>query len=478
MSLEKIQQLVSSLAKSLDDNEKLATPILAAKLAKYVDVYPYDQTLGSMSRVIEKMASNNTIFIKRSDFKSLYNKLYTRNTKIAELFQDELGIANNEESNIKTYERDDAAQINPYQVADPILSNALNSIFDGSPVKMYSQSLANQALKSVTSTLDAWNLKPSSLLINDGNDKFLMIKADYETPKGVTSFYVPIEIHNNKISEASVFMGNSGPQDLNYTNIKSYITSNAGSKLKATGTTILGLLTNAYSEGREISNAELALTKLNATRQSQSEFFQNQIVGQKIAEASTVDVKIPKYIIPEMDKNHFETTLNSPVGIASFQFGDEKVKIGREHIVRELTSYGHKNVQVKVNGNDDNTIFYAVALDAGRVGFVVPMKLFEGKLSKPSVLLCNGTIFSFSKEGVNQLYVNNQSDFKVAAAASPLYNLKPSDLINNIKLALQSGNHEKAEDALNVLANSGDNKAYAIGFQAFIQGLSFNKNAS
>lgn len=467
MSLEKIQQLVSSLAKSLDDNEKLATPILAAKLAKYVDAYPSDQTLGAMSRVIEKMASNNTLFIKKSEFKTLYNKLYSRNTKLAELFQDELGVVN-DEPNITTYQRDEAKQLDPYQVADPVLANALNSVFDSSPIKMYSQALANQALKSVASTLDAWNLRPSSLSMDDGNDKFLMIKAEYETPKGVTCFYVPIEVNKNKVSEASVFMGNLGPQDLNHINIKSYITSNAGSKLKASGSAILGLLTNAYSENREISGAELALTKLNATRQGKSEFFHNQIVGQKLAEASVKDVVLPKYDQFES----FEKSWASATGLAALQFGNDKIKIGREHISRELSTYGHKNVQVTVTGNDDNTIFYAVALDAGRVGFTVPVKLAEGKLTKPSVILCNGSVSSFSKEGVNQLYVNNQSDFKVAAAASPLYDLKPSDLINNIKAALHDGNHDKAEDALNVLANAGDDKAYAIGFQVFLQGLS------
>lgn len=467
MSLEKIQQLVSSLAKSLDDNEKLATPILSAKLAKYLDVYPQDQTLGAMSRVIEKMASNNTLFIKKADFKSLYGKLYTRNTKVAELFQDELGIVNNE-PNIKTYERDDAAQLNPYTVGDPILSNALNSVFDGSPIKMYSQVLANQALKNVASALDACSLRPSSLLIEDGNDKFLMIRAEYETPKGVTSFYVPMEIRSGKIAEASVFMGNSGPQDLDHNNVKSYIKANAGNKLKANGTAILGLLTNAYSENREISAAELALTKLNATRQGKSEFFHNQIVGQKMAEASVKDVQLPKYDQYES----FEQSFTSPAGIASFQFGADKVKIGREHIARELSCYGHKNVQVTVTGSDENTIFYSISLDAGRVGFVVPVKLADGKLSKPSVILCNGSVSSFNQEGVNQLYVNNQSDFKAAAAASPQYSLKPSDLIINIKQALQDGNHEKAEDALNVLANTGDTKAYAIGFQSFVQGLS------
>lgn len=470
MSSNKLEKMINSLAKSVDDSERLATPILAAKLARYTTAYPYDQTLGSMSRVIEKMAANNTLFIRKAELKSLYNKLYTRNTKFAELFQDELGILSYEPE-IKTYERDDSPEINPYQVADPVLANALESVFSGGPVKMYSQALADNAVKSVASTLDAWNLRPTALAVEDGNEKFLMIRADYETPKGVTSFFVPVEIHGNKTSEASVLLGNTGVQDLNYKTIRAYITSNAGAKLKAQGSSVLQFLTKATTENREISDTELALTRLHAERQGQSDFFQNQIVGQKIAEVTVKDVILPKYGGFES----FEEEFTSPYGVASYMFGEDKVKIAREHIARELSTYGHKNVQIIVTSSDKNTIFYGVSLDAGRVAFTVPVKVADGKLAKPGMILCNGAVVDFSQKGVNQLYVNNQSEFKTAAAASPMYSLKPSELIQNIKTALHEGNAAKAEDALNVLSQSDDQVAYVMGFQVFMQGLSGKK---
>lgn len=65
MSIDKIQKLVSSLAKTIENSEKVATPVLAAKLAKYTEAYPHDQTIGLMSVVIEKMASNNNLFISK-----------------------------------------------------------------------------------------------------------------------------------------------------------------------------------------------------------------------------------------------------------------------------------------------------------------------------------------------------------------------------------------------------------------------------
>src|ERR1700722_19746348 len=222
---DKIQQLVSTIAKSVESNERLATPVLAVKLAKCVVANPHDQTIGMVARVIKDMADKNTLFIRRAEFKDLARRYHSRNSKFAELFQEELGEAPAEPT-VTLSQRDDSLKTNPYEVGDQVLANALNSVFDkNAPLKMYSQPLADKALKSVGNSLDAWNLSPVSLTVAAGNEKFIVIQADYETPKGVTSFFVPVEIENKGIVEASVFMGNAGPQELNHNTIKPYLTS-------------------------------------------------------------------------------------------------------------------------------------------------------------------------------------------------------------------------------------------------------------
>lgn len=473
MSLDKIQQLVSSLAKSVENNERLATPLLAVKLAKCVTAHPHDQTLGMVSRVVRDLVDHNTLFIRKADFKQLYQQMYSRGSKFAELFQEELGEAPPDPA-VTIFPRDEAVKANPYHVGDQVLANALESVFDKHlPLKMYSQPLADKALKSVGNTLDAWNLRPVALTVSTGSDKFLVIKADYDTPKGITSFYVPVEIQNKDIVEASVFMGNAGPQELNHTNIKSYLTSLTGSKLVIDAASILNVLTKASSEQREVSDAELALTRLTAKRQGKSEFFQNQVIGQKVAEASRKDVELPRS--EEVDT--FEKKFNTVAGLASLQFGTEKIDTARNHIVRELAAFGHRNPQIVVTGHDDNTIYFGVSIDTGKAAFTVPVKLVGGKLTKPTVLLCNGAAASFNQTGVNQLVSECRLDSKVAAAASNHATLKPSEVINNLRQAVVEGNYTKAEDALNVLANSGDVKAYATAFQIYKDGLAGHKQA-
>lgn len=478
MSLDKIQQLVNAATKTLENNERLATPVLAVKLARAVVANPHDQTIGMMARVIKDLADHNTTFIRRSEFKDLARRYHSRNSKFAELFQDELGEAP-AEPNITTVQHDGTLQSNPYHVAgDQVLANALESVFDKqAPLKMYSQPLADKALRSVGNTLDAWNLAPSSLTVSTGSDKFIVIKADYETPKGITSFFVPVEIENKDIVEASVFMGNAGPQELNHKTIKAYLTSLAGSKLKVDAASILAVLTKAASENREVSDAELALTRLNAKRQGKSDFFEGSSEMQKQAfKSSLANEPVKDVQLPELEESKtFEEKFNTVQGLATWKHGLPQINAARNHIVRELATFGHKNPQVVVTGHDDRTIFFGVAIDTSKVAFTVPVKVADGKVLKPTVMLCNGSVASFNQIGVNQFVTESRVDNKVAAAASTLSALKPSEVINDLRKAVADRNFEKAEDALNVLANSGDTKAYATAFQVYMNGLAGRK---
>jgi hypothetical protein len=475
MSLDKIHQLVGSLAKAVDDNQRVATPILAAKLARYAEAYPHDQTIGIMSRVIDKMVSNNTTFIRKAELKSLYNKFYNRNSKFAELFTEEMGELA-PESEVTTYQRDEAVKADPYQVGDQVLANALASAFDNQlPLKMYSQPVADKAMRSVGTTLDAWSLKPSKLTVADGNDKFIVIKADYETPKGVTSFYVPVEVQKNDVIDPEVFMGNTGPEDLNHTTIKAYLRQQAGTKTKVGATDILTALTSAASDKREVTAAELAVTRLNATRQGKSEFAgsPDMWLGMKVEAAAKKDVELPK----SDEFFSFEKKFTTPQGLASWRFGAELVTTARNHITRELQSFGFANSQVVVTGNDEGTIFYGVSLDTGKVAFTVPVKTADKKIQKPTIMLCNGSVATFDRKGINSLVSENKTDVKVASVASTMASLKPSEIVSNLRQALSEENYAKAEDALNVLANAGDQKAYAIAFELYMNGLSGQKVA-
>lgn len=472
MSIDKIAELAVSISKAADDSQKLTAPLLASKLKKCAESFPNDQTIRMMANVIAKLADKQ-VFITRGEVKKLYNQFYTRNTKCAQLLEEELGTINNLSTPTLYQRSEEVGEVNTASHADQILANALESAFDKTkPLKLYGKEVAEKATSAVKKSLAGWNLQASSVDVEDGDSEFLVIKADYDTPKGKTSLLIPVEVRGNKVTESSVFMCNAGLRELNHVNIKDYLSSHAGAKLKIKASDIISILHSAVSNKKEISNAELALARFKAAKLTKNaEVFGGQITGLEIDAPATPDVQLPEL----GEKETFAAKFESPQGSASFTFGTDKVQGGASLITRVLAGYGHRSPKIKVSGHDTNSIFYAVALDNGRVGFTVPVKVAGGKLAQPSVMLHNGSLSAFSAENITKLQVANASDTKASAIASPLYGLKPSDLINEVREAVAAGNTARAEDALNCLKQAGDAKAYVIAFRVFASGLTGEK---
>jgi len=472
MSLDKLNKLATSLAKEIDDNESFLTSFVANKLTKAAETYPNDSTIISVASIVNKLADKN-LLISRKQLKDLHNKFYVRNTKFYEVCESELGEATKLMAP-KMASREAELELGSEQFGDQVLANALESVFDATiPLKMYAKDVGETAKKAVSSSLESWDLAASKIEIEEGNEKFIVVKASYDTPKGMTSFYVPVQIIANKIATPSVFVGNSGPQDLNNANVRGYLTSCAGNKLKLSGVSILQVITKSASEDRDVSDVELAMARLNSNRQEKQEYFSNQVLNQQV-DAETREIQMPRY----SEFSHLEDKFISPTGVASFNFGEDKVTIARNVITRNLNSFGFKNAQVTVTDSNDNTIFYAVALDAGRIGFTVPVKIHNNNVTQPEVILCKGAVNSFSAASIKQLYASNVTDYKAAATASPHYGLKGSELVDAVRDAVEEQNLAKAEDALNVLAESGDVKSYASGFKVYASALTGQTQAN
>jgi hypothetical protein len=467
MSIDKLHRLVGSLSAAVDGNHSLSTEVLAHKLSKCSEQFPQDKTIGSLNRLMNDMISNGKQFIRRADFKNLGDKHFTVNTRFADLFQGELGIQDEPEKPA-TFQHQ-TPQIPAYQAPDQVLANVLASAFDHTiAVKPYSQPMADKALKSVGQTLEAWNLRPAKLNVGSGNEKFLVIQADYETPKGLTNLLVPVEVFSDQtVSHPEVFLGNSGAQELNHATLKAYLTQQAGARSKIVASDLLTALTSAASGKREISDAELALTRLNASREGKSAFSTNQVLGLKVETEARPDVQVHK----SGEFSSFEDRFTSPAGKAAWTFGQGLLNTASGHLVRQLRAFGYARPQVVVSGSDEQTLYYGVSLDSGRVAFTVPVKVANGKIQPATVLLCNGSLGTFDQLGINQLIVQNQSDPKVAAVASTMASLKPSEILGNLRQAMVDEDYVRAEDALNVLANSGDNKAFSSAFQIYMSGL-------
>jgi hypothetical protein len=468
---EHFASLIRSVSSVLNEQEKLAIPSLNVKLQRAVDAHPHDQTIRAVANILSKMEANKKLLISRAELKALFNNSFTNHTKFAECFREELGLPAEKET-VKTASAQQDQSFDPnYQksFSDPILSNALDSVFNNQiPLKLFSKEMGEKVKQVVSNNLEAWNFKSSKLEVETGNEHFIVVKADYETPKGLTSILVPVEISNGKVVIPNLFMGNQGPQDLNYVSLKAYVSSNAGNKLKIRANDMLTALSSSINKTASLSSVELALTKLNASRENSLPFFSDTVIGLKQAPVvKNAEVEVPK----SGQFASFAEKFDSPLGFATFHFGTDKVNLGRDVVIRTLASLGVKNTQINIAEANDNTIIYAVSLNDGRVAFNVPVKFANNRLLNPEMVICNGSVFPLSKNGLRSLLSQGSKDYQAAAITSPQYGLKPNELIESVRSAMTESNYSKAEDALNILLEMNNSEAYKTAFALFTSGL-------
>jgi hypothetical protein len=167
----------------------------------------------------------------------------------------------------------------------------------------------------------------------------------------------------------------------------------------------------------------------------------------------------------------FAKQFDSAFGVASFKFGEGKVKIARDLIARKMQVLGLSNYQISVFDSTESSILYAVSMNNGKVAFRVPVKVEDGKVLSPSVLIVNGSITDFSDDAINQLMVGDKTDYRAAAVASPFSSFSAQKLVELVKTASNDGSYAKAEEALNILEEMGNPEAYTEAFESYTSGL-------
>jgi hypothetical protein len=457
MDLNQINKVFAKLA----DNEKISLPMFASKLSRVLKEYPEDQTIGMMNNIVARMSNKNS-FITRAEIKNLYQKLYCRNTKFAEIFKDELGEMPKLAS-AKLYDRsEEKADVNTDSIVDQELTSVIAS-FWGDKIKSYTETQAKNVKFVVNAAIDNVRLN-SKVDVVGGESCIVLCLATFETPKGLTSIFIPVEVYGEKVVSPSIFIGNNGSERCVADVIEAYAVDNAGDKLNLNADLVLKAISNAKKT--EISNVDFVVAKLRASRGKQEV---PGIYAEMEPEAQK-EVSSTVYIDPEMSS--FAKVFETPTGVAEFKFGKGVVNAGREIISTKLKSLGLNSFQIAVCDSASQLVF---AVSTGTSAFKVPLNVENGLVGIPAVIITNGSIESFSKAGLERVFKKESVDYKTAAIASPGYQLKASELVDIVRQSVSEENYDKAEDALNVLATRGDDKAYKTAFDAYMNGLTGKK---
>jgi len=490
-------ELINSIKTASDNinkNTKLAIPLLAGKAHKSANERPNDQTLRLLANVLGKMSENGKLFITRGEFKDLYSKFSSRGTKAIEVFANELDIVDVDPQ--RDIAGKEIGSFDVYECADNQISNALSSFWDdnGKPAKYGTLSSHDPKLSKQAETLTSLELartgySPKAVTTVGGSEEHIICDALYETPKGEAHILVPVEISKSGTMIPSTIVSKIGMLSLNKNTVKQSILGSAGQNLVVDTNVLLKSL-SAMNSLKEYSEFEIqALTAQEAVNKGslskEASDNKNTLHVDGPATVGFFDVYTEEggaiKTAESEDMKTFASYLNNGNGIAEFSFGKDIVDGGRNVVISKMASFGYKP-QVSVSSTCDDSIIYAVGCDTrnGPIGFEVVVEVKNNKPMIPSVLAVKDSVFEFSKEGIDKVITSQLSDSKMVATVSPYYGLKPSELIETIRVAADKNNYRVAEDALVVLSETSGPEMYSKGLTEYMRSLdgSLNKTAS
>lgn len=446
-------------------SSSLSIAAFAKKLATQSTTFPEDYTIGALANVVSSMAQKKTL-ITQSEVKELFRRFYSRNTKFAHLFADELGIPVPQDAAPRTPRQEEGTSLlkdAAVRYGDPVLANALDRAF-GTKVKPFSTLAAEKARSVVQAKLLSCGLS-AAVEASTGNEELLICSAHFQTPKGKTTVLIPVEIRGKFALLPSVFVSNAGSQELSSALLQDYVLKNAGSKLSLSAKTVFDAITGLRKSADDISDVDIALTKFNATKEKAKE---SDIKGFHTLPQEPRALPAVYSRDPEMDS--IASKFDGNAGTAFFTFGETATKLAGTMLEGYMRSFGYVAPRIVVASSDEKSITYGISLEGGRVAFKVPMKIDNGRPVPPKVILANGYMEDFSFAGISRV-ANNGTDNSVAAMASVMNTLPDAKLVDVVRDAAAAKDFRKAEEAIAVLADKGNPKAYKAAVQAFQDGL-------
>lgn len=454
--MDKLKTAINKLSKLIEDNESISMPLLSVKLKQASGTYPEDKTVGMVSHIISRMIDNNKISISRKEFKDLYQKFYTINTKFANIFEKELGNIDKMQGTTAYEKEEYGPEMTMDKIVadntDPSLLNSLNGVF-GMEVKPYTEKQSEVAIKMCKSYFGSIN---PVIKVADGNEKIIVCHASFTTPKGTTSVLVPVEVADTIAKIPTVFIGNDGPEVLNLDNIKAYVLSHSGQAIKFAASQVCDILNSK----NESSVVDYIVAKVNASKDKQIE-----------KTAFIKDLEDTKY-----DTIKFEEAIGKASTInnqAIFKFGKDMIINSHNAVIRKLNEIGYKIANIQLDSFGENNVCFAVSL--GKAAFKVPVKMVNGKINLPEYMLVNGSVMDLTQEHIQNL-MNEKLDTQTYIKASPLFASKPSELVDIVKAETDNKNYVKAEEALLILQHSEASNAYTDALNYYIKNINIEKS--
>jgi hypothetical protein len=475
------RKLAEDIKRKLQNEEKFFVSALATRMSKVANENPKDLTIVQMANFLTAKSENpQNIFITRKELTDAYKALWSTNTKCASYLKDEI-IEEGYDFDEDIIERqlrikkllEDEAESNLSEDfendVDQELVDALESAFnrDEDFPSVFNKEASKKAEILCQRVLPG---KPTSIKAVDGSDFAIICQASYMTPRGTANVLIPLEVVDKQPLIPSIFLSQNGFESLSQANLEAHVKKVAGKSFRVDSKALLEQVKVAkFGPTKEtLDEVDLAVLSLKS-KVAATKVTPNGIKYEEIF-AKTEE----KQIVQPVNKEYFKafaSELSSVSGMAESVFGKSAVELGRTVIAKELKSANINSAQIKVSNFDEDKVTYSVA--ANGFGFKVPVtfkKASSGYLpTAPSVIVTNGGIESFDKDGIKNALAQN--DYSIAAEVVGIGVGSPTELIDEVVKACDIRDFDRANIALAKLQDVGDSGYFKYAFEIYSDAL-------
>ncbi len=455
----RINGLIDKVSKTIDGNEKYWTSALEVKAETLAAQFPHDHTVVGMYNFLRARASKNHL-ISRAELQDAHRRLYSRSHIFRDAFINELGPVVEKELNKVQH---DEFENKPFTTGvNPDLMASVAGIF-GNGAHRLSEGTVKKAEAIVMRSLNSFSYKPYSLTAIASNEDGVVCSVDYETPKGMVSVVVPVEVESIGPLTPTTFVSTAGFVDLTEENLNHYLQASVGKKFKLDPSVILQAIKTAKGRAIDPITAELdSLIALSKMGTDSSDL--NGIVGLKLDDKIE---ELPQAFAEETAT--FAQRLSTVGGEAEFLLGKSVVEAATKSLIGRFSSLGYRHPKIKISGYNTSAIIYSANVD-NAVAFTVQANVANGTVKIADVVVSNGEIFDFTSSGMNEM-MSSKVDVDSLVSASSIGSLNNAQKIEVVRMAVADGNLAAAEEAIYVIQQTGDEVSSRIALAHYLNGI-------
>lgn len=429
---------------------------LADRLASAAKVYPHDQAIRSMHRILSnKFAENSLATMNQREFQDVYNELSSLGN--SENFKDELGdlLYDDPVAPVTTYKTSQTGD-EPIALANQDLVKEYNQIFDAHDPSYVSSYIEN-GRSGIQMELDSMGLDHVSVSVAAKDNNFVIFSADVTTTEGRASFLIPAEIKSKAVLLPSVFVAGGEFVDFNKSNIVSYAAQAKNLKLSSPNSVLqtlnklAGIAPVTYS-GDAFDSVQLESPGLYSEMVSESE----------------QDLPIDAVHIAEMPselKGLSDSLISETLVEAGVSFGRDLVVKAKQMLESELSGLGVSFDKITVASEWDSGINFAtnIVTKSGKKTIQMPVEIIGQAVLMPSSFTSGPIVKAFNEKDLHAFaYSENNGDYQAVFSDKSSYAY--NDLYADTLKKAAMGNFIEVEENLMVIADRFGPELHKIAF--------------